>query len=150
MAHPGAGRFRARRAQGRGHAAAARALGGPARQGGARPSRSGDRPPPLPLDDAALLRFAALKAWRGEVARSTTCRPTWSSTTPRWRDGAQLPATLDALGGISGVGAKKLEAYGQEILRVLGSRAVPRGDGANTEMPTEPEWLDAPPPAWQD
>jgi ATP-dependent DNA helicase RecQ len=29
------------------------------------------------------------------------------------------PATLDALAGISGVGAKKLEAYGREILRVL-------------------------------
>jgi ATP-dependent DNA helicase RecQ len=29
------------------------------------------------------------------------------------------PDTLDALAEISGVGAKKLEAYGQEILRVL-------------------------------
>ena len=28
-------------------------------------------------------------------------------------------STLDALGRISGVGAKKLEAYGREILRVL-------------------------------
>jgi ATP-dependent DNA helicase RecQ len=31
----------------------------------------------------------------------------------------QQPATLDALGTISGVGAKKLQAYGREILRVL-------------------------------
>ena len=31
----------------------------------------------------------------------------------------QRPATLDELAGISGVGAKKLEAYGTEILRVL-------------------------------
>ena len=31
------------------------------------------------------------------------------------------PATLDELGQISGVGAKKLQAYGAEILRVLGS-----------------------------
>ena len=30
------------------------------------------------------------------------------------------PGTLDELGQISGVGAKKLEAYGSEILRVLG------------------------------
>jgi ATP-dependent DNA helicase RecQ len=29
------------------------------------------------------------------------------------------PSTLDELSGISGVGAKKLEAYGREILRVL-------------------------------
>ncbi len=31
----------------------------------------------------------------------------------------EAPATLDALAGISGVGAKKLDAYGREILRVL-------------------------------
>jgi ATP-dependent DNA helicase RecQ len=30
------------------------------------------------------------------------------------------PSSLEALGHISGVGAKKLEAYGSEILRVLG------------------------------
>ena len=30
------------------------------------------------------------------------------------------PASLDELAGISGVGSKKLEAYGAEILRVLG------------------------------
>lgn len=30
------------------------------------------------------------------------------------------PGTLDELGQISGVGAKKLQAYGSEILRVLG------------------------------
>jgi ATP-dependent DNA helicase RecQ len=29
------------------------------------------------------------------------------------------PGSLDELSGISGVGAKKLEAYGREILRVL-------------------------------
>ena len=31
----------------------------------------------------------------------------------------ECPDTLDALGGISGVGAKKLEAYGAAILGVL-------------------------------
>ena len=29
------------------------------------------------------------------------------------------PDSLDELAGISGVGAKKLEAYGEDILRVL-------------------------------
>ena len=33
----------------------------------------------------------------------------------------RVPADLAALGEISGVGAKKLEAYGREILRVLES-----------------------------
>jgi ATP-dependent DNA helicase RecQ len=31
----------------------------------------------------------------------------------------EQPTSLDALGRISGVGAKKLEAYGADILRVL-------------------------------
>ena len=31
-----------------------------------------------------------------------------------------VPGTYLALGTIAGVGAKKLEAYGEEILRVLG------------------------------
>ncbi len=31
----------------------------------------------------------------------------------------QAPSTLAELGGVSGVGAKKLEAYGTELLRVL-------------------------------
>ena len=35
----------------------------------------------------------------------------------------ERPESLDALAGISGVGAKKLEAYGQEILRVVGAVA---------------------------
>ena len=38
----------------------------------------------------------------------------------RFADRAASSAPLDALAGISGVGAKKLEAYGEEILRVLG------------------------------
>ncbi|MFL6679507.1 MAG: HRDC domain-containing protein, partial [Burkholderiaceae bacterium] len=35
----------------------------------------------------------------------------------------QAPSSLDELSGISGVGAKKLEAYGREILRVLEAAA---------------------------
>ena len=33
----------------------------------------------------------------------------------------ECPRSIDALAGISGVGSKKLEAYGEQILRVLGS-----------------------------
>jgi hypothetical protein len=76
--------------------------------------------PPLPLDDAATgaLRGAEGLARRGGQA-NTTCRPTSCSTTPRWPRWRASSPTLDALAGISGVGAKKLEAYGAEILRVL-------------------------------
>jgi ATP-dependent DNA helicase RecQ len=88
-----------------------------------RRSTSGaERPPPLPLDEPALVRFAALKAWRGEVAREHNL-PAYvvfhDATLAEMARG--VPDSLEALGGISGVGAKKLEAYGREILRVLGS-----------------------------
>jgi ATP-dependent DNA helicase RecQ len=72
------------------------------------------------LDATAQLRFAALKAWRAEVAREHNL-PAYvvfhDATLAAMAQ--QEPTTLDALAMISGVGAKKLEAYGQEILRVL-------------------------------
>ena len=72
------------------------------------------------LDADAQQRFAALKAWRAEVAREHNL-PAYvvfhDATLAAMAQ--QEPTTLDALAMISGVGAKKLEAYGQEILRVL-------------------------------
>ena len=73
------------------------------------------------LDSDAQQRFAALKAWRAAVAREHNL-PAYIV----FHDAAlaamaiQQPTTLDELGSISGVGAKKLEAYGREILRLLG------------------------------
>jgi len=81
-----------------------------------------DKPPPLPLDDAGLQRFAALKAWRGEVAREHNLPAYVVFHDATLAEMArERPATLDDLAGISGVGAKRLEAYGREILRVLES-----------------------------
>jgi ATP-dependent DNA helicase RecQ len=89
----------------------------PARRAG----RGGERPPPLPLDDAALRRFAALKAWRAEVAREHNLPAYVVFHDATLAEMARArPGTLDALGAISGVGTKKLDAYGREILRVLG------------------------------
>jgi ATP-dependent DNA helicase RecQ len=90
----------------------------PVRERGAK-AGSG-KPPPVPLDEAATARFGALKAWRAEVAREHNL-PAYvvfhdASLAEMARE---QPATLDELAGISGVGAKKLEAYGVEILRVL-------------------------------
>jgi ATP-dependent DNA helicase RecQ len=80
-----------------------------------------DKPPPLPLDDHALLRFEALKAWRAEVAREHNLPAYIVFHDATLAEMAQAqPDSLDALAQISGVGAKKLEAYGREILRVLG------------------------------
>ena len=80
-----------------------------------------EKPAPIALDDEGQRRYAALKAWRAEVAREHNL-PAYvvfhdATLAEMARD---QPGSLDALGGISGVGAKKLEAYGREILRVLG------------------------------
>ncbi len=84
-------------------------------------TRGKDKPPPLPLDDAGLARFDALKAWRAEIAREHNLPAYIVFHDAALAEMAQAaPDTLDALGQISGVGAKKLEAYGREILRVLG------------------------------
>jgi ATP-dependent DNA helicase RecQ len=83
-------------------------------------SRSKDKPPPLPLDASGLERFAALKAWRAEIAREHNLPAYVVFHDATLAEMAQSrPDSLDALGQISGVGAKKLEAYGREILRVL-------------------------------
>ena len=85
------------------------------------PAAAKDKPPPVPLDDAGLERFAALKAWRGEVAREHNLPAYIVFHDATLAEMAKTqPDSLDALGEISGVGAKKLEAYGREILRVLG------------------------------
>ena len=91
------------------------------REAKASPARSAaPKPPPLPLDEDALVRFAALKAWRGEVARAHNV-PAYVV----FHDAAlaemarEQPRTLPALGAISGVGAKKLQAYGPELLGLL-------------------------------
>jgi ATP-dependent DNA helicase RecQ len=74
----------------------------------------------LTLDAAGLARFGKLKAWRTDVAREHKLPPYVvfhdATLAQMARD---CPATLADMAGISGVGAKKLEAYGSAILRVL-------------------------------
>jgi ATP-dependent DNA helicase RecQ len=88
----------------------------------ARPARarSETKPPPRPLDAAGLARFAALKAWRAEVARSHNV-PAYvvfhDATLAEMAD--TQPQTLAALAAIGGVGARKLESYGEQILELL-------------------------------
>jgi len=76
------------------------------------------------LDEPAKLRLAALKAWRSEVAREHNL-PAYIVFNDATLSQMALtaPGSLDELSGISGVGAKKLEAYGREILRVLEATA---------------------------
>ncbi len=92
------------------------------RSSGANTRSAAGKPPPVALDEAGLARFAALKAWRGEVAREHKLPPYVVFHDAALAEMARAaPDCLDALAGISGVGAKKLEAYGLEILRVLAS-----------------------------
>jgi ATP-dependent DNA helicase RecQ len=91
----------------------------PKRQKAARSAR-GDKAPPVALDADATARFAALKTWRAEVAKEHNVPAYVVFHDATLAEMArECPASLDALAGISGVGAKKLQAYGIEILRVL-------------------------------
>jgi ATP-dependent DNA helicase RecQ len=95
--------------------------GGRARGAGA--SGGADKPgkaAPRALDAAGLDRFAALKAWRAGVAKAHNL-PAYvvfhDATLAEMAE--KRPASLAALAEVGGVGAKKLDAYGEEILRVL-------------------------------
>jgi ATP-dependent DNA helicase RecQ len=89
-------------------------------------SRSSSKPridPALGLDAEAAERFEALKAWRTEVAKEHGLPAYVIFQNTTLAEMARLyPQSMGELAGISGVGAKKLEAYGHEILRVLGAR----------------------------
>ena len=73
----------------------------------------------IALDDAAQARFVALKVWRAEVATEHNL-PAYVI----FHDATlaiiaqQSPQTLEQLNGISGIGARKLEAYGEAVLRI--------------------------------
>jgi ATP-dependent DNA helicase RecQ len=76
---------------------------------------------PVDLSARQLDRYEALRAWRAEVAREHNLPAYVVFHDATLAEMArQQPTSLPELGGISGVGAKKLEAYGAEILRVLG------------------------------
>jgi len=75
----------------------------------------------LPL--AARETLAALKAWRAEVAREHNLPAYVIFHDATLEALAQrLPRTLADLQGIPGLGQKKLQAYGAEVLRVLERR----------------------------
>ncbi|WP_298011837.1 DNA helicase RecQ [uncultured Aquabacterium sp.] len=84
-------------------------------------TRTGSKPAAAAdLTGDALERFDALKAWRGGVAREHNLPAYIVFNDATLADMARVaPQTLGELATISGVGAKKLEAYGDQILAVL-------------------------------
>ena len=91
----------------------------------AKRTRKGSAPPAAAanLGPDAQVRFINLKAWRAEVAREHNL-PAYvifhDATLAAIAE--RNPGTLEDLQGISGMGAKKLEAYGAEVLRVVEKR----------------------------
>ncbi len=74
------------------------------------------------LTEAGQARFAALKAWRAEVAREHNLPAYVIFHDATLAAIAALnPHSLDDLQSVSGIGAKKLQAYGMEVLRVVGT-----------------------------
>ena len=75
---------------------------------------------PLDLDAAGQNRFAALKAWRFDVAKEHNLPAYVIFHDATLAAIAQCaPQSLDDLQGISGIGARKLEAYGEAVLAVV-------------------------------
>ena len=75
------------------------------------------------LNTGALERLASLKAWRAEVAREHNLPAFVIFHDATLRAIAErAPQSLGELEGISGIGAKKLEAYGAEVVRVCQSK----------------------------
>ncbi|MDE2599503.1 MAG: RecQ family ATP-dependent DNA helicase [Rhodocyclaceae bacterium] len=80
---------------------------------------------PIALDALATLRYNALKAWRASVAKEHNVPAYVVFHDAVLAEMASTePKTLSDLRGISGVGEKKLEAYGMQILRALDEAGV--------------------------
>ncbi|MFI5447911.1 DNA helicase RecQ [Polaromonas sp. UC242_47] len=76
------------------------------------------------LNAGALERLARLKAWRAEVAREHNLPAFVIFHDATLRAIAErAPQNIADLEGISGIGVKKLEAYGSEVLRVCAADA---------------------------
>jgi ATP-dependent DNA helicase RecQ len=83
-------------------------------------SRTTNKTDDTDLDVHAQPVFTALKAWRAEVARSHDLPAYVIFNTNTLKALAQLrPSDADELVGVPGIGSKKLEAYGDQVLRVI-------------------------------
>ncbi len=93
----------------------------PRRSPSDRAKKAATPPAAAALTPEAQVRFAALKTWRAEVAKEHNL-PAYVifHDTTLAAIAERNPQTVDALQGISGIGEKKLAAYGDEVLRVCG------------------------------
>ena len=87
---------------------------------GRKPTRDALAPDGQPLSLSGRECLDALKAWRAEVAREHNLPAfvIFHDATLR-AVAAQKPRSMDDLDGVPGIGQKKREAYGAEVLRVV-------------------------------
>ena len=95
--------------------------------------------------------FEALRAWRAEQAREqgVPAYVIFHDATLREIATAR-PTSVTQLGGISGVGEKKLATYGEGVLEVLSSLATTTEDSPSVGAPTADGSAPAAPPAVTD
>ncbi len=92
----------------------------PAERKAKRSTPSSTAKAPATLDADGQHRFLALKAWRAEVAKEHNLPAYVIFHDATLAAIAELaPQSLQDLQGITGIGAKKLEAYGHDVLRVV-------------------------------
>jgi ATP-dependent DNA helicase RecQ len=96
-----------------------RGVGGGSSSTSAKPGKPTASPVERVLDEAAQARFMLLKTWRAEVAKEHNL-PAYvifhDATLAAIAE--RSPQTIEDLQGISGMGARKLDAYGAEVLRI--------------------------------
>ena len=86
-----------------------------------KPQAPGPAAANLGQDD--LVRYINLKSWRAEVAKEHNLPAYVIFHDATLAHIASVnPQNLDDLRGISGIGVKKLEAYGEAVLQVCGVR----------------------------
>ncbi|NUW01494.1 DNA helicase RecQ [Streptomyces sp. CAI 127] len=98
------------------------------------------------LPESAVPVFEALRAWRGAQAKEQGVPAYVIFHDATLREIATVhPTTIGELGGISGLGEKKLATYGEGVLEVLAETSP--GAATAQEAPAAPEAQAAPAPA---
>ncbi|MFI6929843.1 DNA helicase RecQ [Streptomyces sp. NPDC050287] len=91
------------------------------------------------LPEELLPAFEALRAWRAEQARDQGVPAYVIFHDATLREIATVwPSSVEQLGGISGVGEKKLVTYGEGVVGVLAELGGPPGAGATTGAAGDP------------
>ena len=112
----------------------------------ARPTRSTRRAAASDLPAAASPLFERLRAWRAATARELGA-PAYVVFADATLRGIALttPSTLDELSGVSGVGAAKLEKFGEAVLAIVRGDEPPAPAARNDIPPDDIPRDDIPP-----